>query len=899
MTASSPTYGRLELRGDRWVLSDVPPHVAIRLKSVFQRIPKTKTGVFDLPASDEMSADLRWFMERYPLAMTEDHRARLEEGRRLFELDRAESEAILLPDWQPSPVYGFKPGFGLYHPQAQARELVLRNKRLLLGDTMGLGKTWTALGTLIGSKYLPAAVVVKTHLADQWVNEFIKPFTYLSAHIIRGTQPYSLPPANIYLFKYSNLAGWSDFLATGFFKAAIFDEGHELRNGARTEKGKAAKILADNAGIRLLMTGTPIFNYGSEIWNIMQFVDADILGHWEEFVVEWCEMGPGDKWLVKDPQALGTYLRSSQVFLRRLREGRPINKLVVDVDYDQEVAESAEDLAVKLAIKATTASFTERGQAARELDALARQVTGVAKAKSVAAYVRMLLSAGRPVILFGWHRECFAKDTMVLMADGTTKPVQAVQIGDLVMGPDSSPREVLSTVSGNGPMYRVVPNKGDPWVCSRNHILTLVPEGSDRSPVKMTAEAFAALPERKRRSLCLYRADIVNFPERNAAVEPWLLGYWLGDGASSLRDLRVSSADMEVAAEMRMIAARYGLRLVRWECKRGATPCCFWALFAQEKRGPNQLRDHFRSMGLDHNKHIPLSYKTASVEDRRQLLAGLIDSDGHVYHGNGAGSACFTNNNEQLAREVLFVARSLGLAATIKKAFKQERRGAYAGGAPYSWLVTISGDLTAIPMRIARKKAPQRRQIKNVLHTGFDVHSAEVSDFYGFEVSGDNLFLLEDFTVVHNCYDIWQRELADFHPVMFTGTETPRQKEKSKAAFLGGDTNLCLMSLRSGEGTDGLQKRCSTVVFGELDWSPAVHAQGVGRVDRPGQEADVIDVIYLVTNEGSDPVVMRVNAIKSDQQTGVVDPGLAAVELKPDLSRLQALAKHYLEKRAA
>lgn len=119
----------------------------------------------------------------------------------------------------------------------------------------------------------------------------------------------------------------------------------------------------------------------------------------------------------------------------------------------------------------------------------------------------------------------------------------------------------------------------------------------------------------------------------------------------------------------------------------------------------------------------------------------------------------------------------------------------------------------------------------------------------------------------------------------------------SAVAFLRGDTDLCIMSLRSGEGTDGLQKRCSTVVFGELDWSPAVHLQGVGRVDRPGQEADVIDVIYLVTNEGSDPVVMRVNAIKSDQQQGIIDPGLGPVEGKADLSRLQALAKHYLEKR--
>lgn len=552
MNARMPTYGRLELLDDRWVIRDLPPHVSIKLKAIFPRLPKTQTGIFDLPNIEAVCADLTWFMQRFPLEMSQSDRSIVEGGRELFENNRADAEAILLPDWQPADVYGFKPGYALHHHQAQAVALLHKRKGLLLGDQMGQGKTWSALGALIGSPYLPAAIVVKTHLAEQWVNEFIKPYTYLSAHIIKGTTPYSLPPANLYLFKYSNIAGWTDIFGEGFFKAVIFDEGHELRGGTGTAKGKAAKVLADNTLIRMVMSGTPIFNYGSEIFAIMKFVDPEVLGGWNEFVIEWCKPGPGSKWLVKDPQALGSYLRESQVFLRRLRQGRPINKLVVDVDYDEGVAEASVDLAVKLAIKATTASFTERGQAARELDALARLVTGVAKAKSVAAYVRMLVEAGRPTILFGWHRDC---------------------------------------------------------------------------------------------------------------------------------------------------------------------------------------------------------------------------------------------------------------------------------------------------------------------------------------------------------YDIWNEELADLKPVMFTGSESVKQKEKAKQAFLAGDTDLCIMSLRSGEGTDGLQKRCATVVFGELDWSPGVHAQGIGRVDRPGQEADVIDVIYLVTNEGSDPVVMRVNAIKGDQSNGIIDLGIGPVEVQADQTRLQQLAKHYLEKR--
>ncbi|MEX2430497.1 MAG: ATP-dependent helicase, partial [Dehalococcoidia bacterium] len=128
------SYGKLEKSGNRWVLSEVPPHVAIRLKSIFARIPKTQTAVFDLPLTDEMSADLRWFTERYPLAMSDRDRALLEAGRKQFEADQAANEAILLPDFQPSLLHGFRPGYAPYHSQSQAIALWHRKRRLLLGD---------------------------------------------------------------------------------------------------------------------------------------------------------------------------------------------------------------------------------------------------------------------------------------------------------------------------------------------------------------------------------------------------------------------------------------------------------------------------------------------------------------------------------------------------------------------------------------------------------------------------------------------------------------------------------------------------------------------------------------------------------------------------------------------
>ena len=144
-------------------------------------------------------------------------------------------------------------------------------------------------------------------------------------------------------------------------------------------------------------------------------------------------------------------------------------------------------------------------------------------------------------------------------------------------------------------------------------------------------------------------------------------------------------------------------------------------------------------------------------------------------------------------------------------------------------------------------------------------------------------------------YDIWLKELEGFNPVMYTGSETGTQKEKAKEAFLNCETNLFIISLRSGAGLDGLQKRCKTIVIGELDWSPKVHDQLIGRVDRDGQDEQVT-AIFLVSDSGSDPVIINLLGLKASQSHGIVDPLLAPAQQFSDDSRIKELAKAYLSK---
>lgn len=106
-----------------------------------------------------------------------------------------------------------------------------------------------------------------------------------------------------------------------------------------------------------------------------------------------------------------------------------------------------------------------------------------------------------------------------------------------------------------------------------------------------------------------------------------------------------------------------------------------------------------------------------------------------------------------------------------------------------------------------------------------------------------------------DCWDIWQEALAAYNPVLYTGTESAAGKARAFDAFRNGDSRVLMLSLRSGAGLDGLQDSCRVVLFGELDWSPGVHKQVLGRLHRPGQKSPVTGY-FCVSDYGADPPML-------------------------------------------
>lgn len=402
------TYGRLSRVADSFVVDRLEPHVAIKMKALFPGLPKA-ASVLKFNATPMNAADLAWFCERYPLAAEDTVLGELERGRTAFGAQQAEAERILMAEYVPPSFAGLRDGQTVRPHQGRAAELVRLYGGLLVADETGLGKTYTAAATMLACEgALPALVVCPPNLRRQWKKK-IEEFTTLTCVVLETTRPYGHPPADVRIIGYTQLAGWVDVLELSGIGLIVFDETHELRRGGDAQKGAAAVRLADAARYRLGMTATPIFNYGGEIFEVMRAIRPEVLGERECFNREWCVWLGQGKWSVKSPAAMGAYLREQRALVREVKGTPKPNVIVHEIgpEFDESRLDGVEDLARRLAVQATSGTFTERGEATRQLSMLIRYETGMGKARAVAAFTRVIVEGGAPVILFGWHRDVY------------------------------------------------------------------------------------------------------------------------------------------------------------------------------------------------------------------------------------------------------------------------------------------------------------------------------------------------------------------------------------------------------------------------------------------------------------------------------------------------------------
>lgn len=326
--------------------------------------------------------------------------------------------------------------------------------------------------------------------------------------------------------------------------------------------------------------------------------------------------------------------------------------------------------------------------------------------------------------------KCHPKDTKIMMHSGEIKMVQDIEVGDLLMGPDSTPRKVLNTNKGYGKIYKIIPTKGESWECNEPHVFNLkrTNDGTKLAGKTINIPLNEYLQQNKhfKHVYKLWRTG-VDFIEKDV-FDPYIIGLYLSDGSKGVSVLHCGNKKREAIEYCRGIL-NFGAETFRKNCNRISV------------LNFNSIRKLL--LNRKNERFIPNEYLINSKENRLMLLAGILDGDGYL------GSNVFevSCKDDLYAQQILFLCRSLGLAAYCKKCTKRIKSTGFQG--EYN-IISISGDLEIIPNKVTYKKAGPRLQKKSVLVTGFSVEYIRDDDYYGFSLDGDSLYLLHDTTVTHN-----------------------------------------------------------------------------------------------------------------------------------------------------
>ncbi|WP_324042458.1 MULTISPECIES: DEAD/DEAH box helicase [Aeromonas] len=420
-------FGRIEYVDRSWVI-ECEPQVRARLRRVFPKVSSRASEKIWLSATPENSRELDWFLQRYPMNMENETLFQL---RMLATKHKEQERAIadLLQGERALPECAMAKPPRDYQREALVQLQILGG--LLLADELGLGKTVSAMCPMTIPQNLPAVVVYPASLPNHWPEKLAEFMPGLRVHHVKKTSPYPLikQPGqrtadlwdtipDVILVSYHKLRGWAEVLGE-IARYVVFEECQQLRN-PDSDIYRACQYLSEKvtekSGLKLGLTGTPIYNYGCEFFHVIQVLLPDSLGSYEEFVREWCDVGSSDrKTRLREPAEFGEYLRRSGIMLRRTRAevGRelpPLTKIPYEIEMNKAVLHNMTSDAVMLAKTILAANERYRGerlQATGEFDRLMRQATGVAKAPFVCEFVRLLIESGQKVVLFGWHREVY------------------------------------------------------------------------------------------------------------------------------------------------------------------------------------------------------------------------------------------------------------------------------------------------------------------------------------------------------------------------------------------------------------------------------------------------------------------------------------------------------------
>lgn len=378
-----------------------------------------------------------------------------------------------------------------------------------------------------------------------------------------------------------------------------------------------------------------------------------------------------------------------------------------------------------------------------------------------------------------YNNSCLAPDTPVLLWNGKTKRADEIKVMDKLVGDDGLVRNVIYVCSGQDDMFEVIQEDGETYVVNKEHYLTL--RFPEHKKIKFDENGFFEIKwfsnnKKKIESKIFYCEKT----KKHAFELVQEFARLIDD--NNIFDIKVKDY-IKFSDEMK--SSFYGLKLnttIQWENKRASIDpyllglwladdnenglgfttnkpyvMSYWKLwvdthYSKIEENPNFLKsgtDKFLIIGdslqnslnsyqLLKNKHIPDDYLYTDNITRMHLLSGIIDVCGCSYNKKYI-SITFGEKKERLLKDINFLAQSLGYKTKLKEVFRTLNNQEYRG-----YKLNISGNINEIPLRIPLTLLDSENE------TRIKINYLGKNSYNGFHIDGNNRFVLGDFTVTHN-----------------------------------------------------------------------------------------------------------------------------------------------------
>lgn len=300
--------------------------------------------------------------------------------------------------------------------------------------------------------------------------------------------------------------------------------------------------------------------------------------------------------------------------------------------------------------------------------------------------------------------------------------------------------------------------KDDNVIKALNNIQEFANTIDDNNVFDISIKDYLKLPKTVQSRLAGVRGECVNWEYREVELDPYILGLWLGYGMSrgygyacdGDKDYQLIDCLREWGnkndANIRQIKGNkyyYGISSIDNYGKMGYAP----------------LKKLLSQYNLINNKHIPNDYLVNNREVRLNVLAGIIDTDGTVCRDGSRVVISQSWKHERLINDILYLARSLGFCCLLTSKMASYKLLDGEQKQSKTFVINISGNIDDIPTKLPRKKCQTTKRQNTDKSTGqIKIQEIENTEFVGISIDGNERFVLDDFTVTHNCTNVFSKK---------------------------------------------------------------------------------------------------------------------------------------------